>query len=66
MSIPRSTFFKKRRAERTSSTIKCLMPRMTSLLYTGNTFSTGVSPNVTGNRYKATSIILLINQNIKV
>ena len=32
----------------------------------GNTFSTGVSPNVTGNRYKATSIILLISQNIKV
>ena len=44
----------------------CFITFITSLLLTLNTFSTGVSPNVTGNRYKATSIILLINQNIKV
>ena len=55
MSMSRSTFFRKRRAERTSSTMKCLMPRTTPALYSGSTWERGVSPNVTGIKYRAGS-----------
>ena len=56
MQIAESTFLRKRRAERTSSTIKYFIPEIISRLYAGNTFSIGVSPKVTGNKYNATSI----------
>ena len=56
----RSTFFKKRRAERISSTMKCLIPQIISLLYVGRTFSMVVSPSVTGSRYNAASIIIML------
>ena len=50
-----STCFKKRRAVRNSSTMKWRKPSITSLLYAGNTRSCGVSPRVTGMRYKGIS-----------
>ena len=50
MSIAESARLRKRRAVRKFSTTKCRMPRTTSRLYSGNTRSCGVSPNVTGIR----------------
>ena len=51
MSVAGSTFFRNRRADRTFSTMKCLMPRNNAAFSAGRTLPMGeLSLSGTGNR----------------